>query len=253
MTATQAHHHRASLKQVRIYRTSDDRSLSVHYSKTSRSKVGTLPKVRSRTRRKVRCHAYRRRRSQLTVQGRVARQSLKTASTQTNAAQLRSNRRNAAKQVQTKKRQSLVSAMRLFSGVDGTPRVVAVVPLCPDVSARETVQALAKALDVDAADCPEEGTWKLKCVAAALCSPLTLTAHQGRALQDKSSICVAAVQEIVRRARRVQGRRLHRPRTLAHDRSGTVGRPAAPHAAGTRTARGSSRLFSASRAHPHRS
>lgn len=95
--------------------------------------------------------------------GRVPKTSTKAALTST-AAQSRLNRRNNAKQGQTKKRQALVSATRLFNGVDGTPRIVAVIPLSEDVDARSTVAALAEALDAAADDCPETGLWKLKSV-----------------------------------------------------------------------------------------
>jgi hypothetical protein len=69
---------------------------------------------------------------------------------------------------QIKRRQELVSATRLFNGVNGTPRIVAVVPLSEDVSARDAVRSLADALDVDSSDCPDVGQWRLKCVMVLL-------------------------------------------------------------------------------------
>jgi hypothetical protein len=57
-----------------------------------------------------------------------------------------------------------VSATRVFNGVDGAPRIVAVIPLSEDVNARSTVSALSEALDTPADDCPEAGLWKLKFV-----------------------------------------------------------------------------------------
>lgn len=93
--------------------------------------------------------------------GKTLRQSPKSSSTAT-VAQARLNRRNNAKQIQTKKRQALVSATRLFSGTDGTPRIVAVIPLTPDVSARTTIQGLAEVLDVPAESCPEVGNWRMR-------------------------------------------------------------------------------------------
>lgn len=93
--------------------------------------------------------------------GKTARQSPKSSSTAT-VAQARLNRRNNAKQIQTKKRQALISATRLFSGTDGTPRIVAVIPLTPDVSAEITIQGLAEVLDVPAEDCPEVGSWRMR-------------------------------------------------------------------------------------------
>ena len=95
----------------------------------------------------------------------MARQSQKSNPHSTAAAaQLRVNRKNAAKQAQLRKRQELVNATRLFNGTDGTPRIVAVVPLTSDVSARSVVCALAKALDVDSESCPESGLWRMQCV-----------------------------------------------------------------------------------------
>jgi pre-rRNA-processing protein TSR1 len=55
-----------------------------------------------------------------------------------------------------------VNATRLFSGADGAPRSVAVIPLCEDVFAKEVASALAETLNVDAEGCPEEGLWKIK-------------------------------------------------------------------------------------------
>lgn len=73
------------------------------------------------------------------------------------------NRKNAAKQAQTKKRRTLVSATRLFNGTDGTPRIVAVIPLSEDVTAQSVAMAMAESLDSDIAQtCPEHGLWKLK-------------------------------------------------------------------------------------------
>ena len=96
--------------------------------------------------------------------GRVARKSPKEShvSTRNAAAQNRANRRNSAKQGQRKKRQELVSATRIFNGVDGAPRIVAVIPLSPDVKARGVVSDLADSLDLSSDDCPEIGLWKMK-------------------------------------------------------------------------------------------
>ena len=93
--------------------------------------------------------------------GKTARQSQKSSSTAT-VAQARLNRRNNAKQIQTKRRQALISATRLFSGTDGTPRIVVVVPLTPDVSARTTVQRIAEVLGLPAEECPEVGNWRMR-------------------------------------------------------------------------------------------
>lgn len=61
-------------------------------------------------------------------------------------AQSRVNRRNRSKQIQLRKRQSLLSAVSIFGGADGAPRIVAVVPLCEDVDSRSAVSALSTSL-----------------------------------------------------------------------------------------------------------
>jgi hypothetical protein len=73
------------------------------------------------------------------------------------------NRRNHAKQIQLQKRQSLLSAVRIFGGVDGAPRVVAVVPLCEDVASRAAVSTLAQSLELPA-QTDNECVWKIKFV-----------------------------------------------------------------------------------------
>ena len=95
--------------------------------------------------------------------GKIARQLQKSSSTAT-VAQARLNRRNNARQIQAKKRQALVSATRLFSGVDGTPRIVAVIALTPDVSVRTVIRGLAEVLDIPAEECPEVGNWRMRLV-----------------------------------------------------------------------------------------
>jgi pre-rRNA-processing protein TSR1 len=74
------------------------------------------------------------------------------------------NRRNNAKQAQAKKRNAIVSATQIFSGVDGAPRIVAAIPLSPDVNAKNAIGALAESLDVSAEDCPQDGLWKMRFV-----------------------------------------------------------------------------------------
>ena len=56
-----------------------------------------------------------------------------------------------------------MSATRVFNGVDGAPRIVAVIPLTFDVSAKKVVNSLAEVLDLPSADCPEDGVWKMRC------------------------------------------------------------------------------------------
>jgi len=79
-----------------------------------------------------------------------------------NAAQLRLNRRNNAKQVLVKKRNAIASAARIFSGIDGAPRIVAVIPLSEDVGTRNLVRALAETIEISAEDCPEDGLWRMR-------------------------------------------------------------------------------------------
>ena len=80
------------------------------------------------------------------AKGRLNRPPAKASAT-TSAAQLRLNRRNQAKQVQVQKRHALINATRLFSGVDGAPRIVAIVPLSSDVDAHQVARALSDAVD----------------------------------------------------------------------------------------------------------
>ncbi|KAG5352583.1 hypothetical protein C0989_001617 [Termitomyces sp. Mn162] len=102
------------------------------------------------------------------AKGRIARISPKASTTTNASAQTRLNRRNNAKQAQAKKRNALVSATRVFSGVDGAPRIIAVIPLCPDVDPKAIVTSLAGSLDILADDCPQTGLWKMKDFYAAL-------------------------------------------------------------------------------------
>lgn len=95
------------------------------------------------------------------VIGRIHRTSIKSSGSP-NAAATRANRRNAAKQLQLKKRHDLMESTRIFSGVDGAPRIIAVIPLCPDISAAQAVRSLVSPFDVDAKDLPSEGLWKAK-------------------------------------------------------------------------------------------
>jgi len=78
------------------------------------------------------------------------------------AAQTRLNRQNAAKQIQHKKRQEVVAATKLFGGTDGTPRIVAVIPLSPDVNAKDAVKSIVESYDGETGDIPENGIWRTK-------------------------------------------------------------------------------------------
>ncbi|CAE6434306.1 unnamed protein product [Rhizoctonia solani] len=74
-------------------------------------------------------------------------------------AQTKLNRKNAAKQNQFKKRADLADEGKIFHGSNAAPRIVAVIPLCPDVSAQQTALQIVKALGVDTSSAPESGTW----------------------------------------------------------------------------------------------
>ncbi len=95
--------------------------------------------------------------------GRVSRRSTKTIHDSGAKAQSKLDRRNRAKQIQLRKRQSLLSAVSIFGGVDGAPRIVAVVPLCEDVDSRSVVSALCTCLGVPD-DTEQESVWKIKFV-----------------------------------------------------------------------------------------
>ncbi|CAL1706457.1 unnamed protein product [Somion occarium] len=95
------------------------------------------------------------------AKGRLANTTPKQLSATSTASQLRQNRRNQLKQAQTHKRHALVSATRIFNGVDGAPRVVAIVPLTQDVDPRNTAVSLQESLDVPTNDIPDSGIWRL--------------------------------------------------------------------------------------------
>ncbi|KAL2919279.1 ribosome biogenesis protein tsr1 [Polyrhizophydium stewartii] len=59
----------------------------------------------------------------------------------------KADRRNAARIEQRKKRLDAQSNARLFQGLHATPKIVAVVPLCPDVSAHATTRALFASIE----------------------------------------------------------------------------------------------------------
>ncbi|KAI0075767.1 ribosome biogenesis protein tsr1 [Panus rudis PR-1116 ss-1] len=96
------------------------------------------------------------------AKGRLSKQSPQAVSTANAASQLRANRRNQSKQVQATKRQALVSATRIFSGADGAPRIVAIIPLTEDVDPRNIALTLQESLDVPADNAPESGIWRLR-------------------------------------------------------------------------------------------
>ena len=95
--------------------------------------------------------------------GRVHRQSPKNSAAAT-TAQSRLNRRNNAKQAQAQKRHALVNSGRIFGGVNGAPRIVAVIPLTEDVDTRGVISSLAGSLDNAPIDLSEQKLWTLKYV-----------------------------------------------------------------------------------------
>lgn len=100
----------------------------------------------------------------VTSTGRTQRPSPKSPAVNT-AAQLRFNRRNTQKQIQAAKRASAVAATRIFNGVEGAPRIVAVVPLCKDIRAETAVRALATACGEEVEGLDEnEKLWRMKYV-----------------------------------------------------------------------------------------
>ncbi|KAJ3123557.1 hypothetical protein HK100_011572 [Physocladia obscura] len=68
--------------------------------------------------------------------------------------QKRADRRNSSKIEQLKKRQTLAAATRLFTGSTAPPKIIAVIPLCPDVDACVAIAHFITALDLPLpADC----------------------------------------------------------------------------------------------------
>jgi pre-rRNA-processing protein TSR1 len=66
------------------------------------------------------------------------------------------DRRNRAKQLRLTKDHEHAKATNVFSGKDGAPRIVAVIPLCGDISPAGAVRSLNASLDVDE-EVPDEG------------------------------------------------------------------------------------------------
>ncbi|KAI8820808.1 uncharacterized protein EV422DRAFT_64049 [Fimicolochytrium jonesii] len=106
-----SHHHRSGLKQQ---------------NKGFKSRHSTKGQVKAKTKGKV-----------------DVTQSVKHKH---NAVSHKADRRNQAKLIQQKKRNDLVNFNRLFSGARGAPKIVAVVPLCPDVDPRQVVADLYSSL-----------------------------------------------------------------------------------------------------------
>lgn len=66
------------------------------------------------------------------------------------------DRRNQAKQARLSKHKEHLKETSVFSGKDGAPRVVAVLPLCPNADAKVAIKKLNGSLDIE--DDPEDGT-----------------------------------------------------------------------------------------------
>ncbi|KAH6618576.1 hypothetical protein C7974DRAFT_341325 [Boeremia exigua] len=66
------------------------------------------------------------------------------------------DRRNRAKQIRVNKDHEHAKATNVFAGRDSAPRVVAIVPLCADISSASAVRSLNAALDIEQ-DVPEAG------------------------------------------------------------------------------------------------
>ncbi|KAJ1957995.1 ribosome biogenesis protein tsr1 [Dispira parvispora] len=90
--------------------------------------------------------------------GKVQRETIKG---RTIKVTRRADRRNAAKLAQQRKRDALTRANRMFTGRSRAPKVVALVPLCPDVSSMEAAKRLFSSVDLEypggAGEVPVEG------------------------------------------------------------------------------------------------
>ncbi|KAI8354884.1 hypothetical protein B0O80DRAFT_369145, partial [Mortierella sp. GBAus27b] len=79
------------------------------------------------------------------AKGKVERVSIKQQSVR--GLPNRIDRRNAAKVLQQKKREELFRKTKIFDGKNGTPKIVAVVALCPDVNSEDAVAKLFASVD----------------------------------------------------------------------------------------------------------
>ncbi|KAJ3080894.1 hypothetical protein HK102_002740 [Quaeritorhiza haematococci] len=115
--AQDAFHHRSSLKQQ---------------NKPFKSKHSTKGQLKAKTKGKVDDTTAR------TNAANAARKKVNSS---------KADRRNAAKLVQQRKKEDIVAANRLFQGAEGAPKIVAVVPLCPDVDSRTVVKHIFESVD----------------------------------------------------------------------------------------------------------
>ncbi|RIA99286.1 hypothetical protein C1645_684977 [Glomus cerebriforme] len=81
------------------------------------------------------------------VKGKTNRKPIKHSSANTRSI-TRTDRRNAAKLEQQKKREEVLKANRFFEGRHGTPKIVAVIPLCPDVNSYSAVKSIYSSIDL---------------------------------------------------------------------------------------------------------
>jgi len=169
--------------------------------------------------------------------GRIPHQSPKATPSANAAAQFRLNRRNHAKQAQIIKRSAIISATRMFSGANGAPRIVAVIPLTPDVGTKSAVSSLAEVLNISANDCPEDGLWRMRYVALLCRVFLSKTRYQGRSFQDVATIPNGSLRKFFCGSRRLQSCRLRRVCSLQHSRSERMGWHPSPHPSGARSSR----------------
>ena len=154
--------------------------------------------------------------------GKIAQTSLKSNNAN-NAAQLRLNRRNNAKQVQVKKHAAIVSATRIFSGIDGIPRIVAVIPLSEDIDTKNLLGALAETMDISADDCPQDGLWRMRCVTSSEIQIGIHFSRQGWPIQNLASVQSGTLQKFLWCPRRMQGSGLCHVRSLTYRRSWCLG------------------------------
>ncbi|KAF1963207.1 DUF663-domain-containing protein [Byssothecium circinans] len=121
--ATQQHHHRSTTKQSQ---------------KSFKSRHASKGALKEQSKGKV--------------------ESLERGSRKTPHQQVMSkiDRRNRAKQLRINKDNEHARATNVFAGKDGAPRIVAVIPLCKDVSAATAVRSLNSSLEVEE-EVPEAG------------------------------------------------------------------------------------------------
>jgi pre-rRNA-processing protein TSR1 len=89
--------------------------------------------------------------------------SLETGSRKTPHQQVMSKlvRRNQQKQKRVTHSAKLAAEGSVFTGRDGAPRIVAIVPLCEDVDGKSVANELNNSVDLEAV-APEHGTWRLE-------------------------------------------------------------------------------------------